>query len=133
MTRVQVLIWSLLLIVCGGGLLGYLLISVSPWLADGSLNYPLIWLFLAALGMALCGLGSTVALALQRRYPRLAGGTRYRQPRPNIALRQGFLFACAVVANALLAFFQVFDVIFLLAIPLLVGLLEAYLQHRPTK
>ena len=133
MTRAQVTVWSLLLVASGGSFLGYLLSSVSPWLADGSLNYPLVWLFLTALGVALCGLGSGIALAIQRRYPRLAGGTRYRPPRPNVALRQGFLFACAVVANALLAFFQVFDVIFLLAIPLLVGLLEAYLQHRPAK
>jgi hypothetical protein len=117
----------------GGGLLAYLLSSVSPWQADGQLDRLRVALFFGALLISITGLGGAVALALHRRYPNLGGGNRQRSARPAVALRQGFLLGCAVVILAILAFFRIFDVIFLLSIPLLVGLLEAYLQHRPVR
>jgi hypothetical protein len=117
----------------GGALLAYLLLAVSPWQQDGRLDRLLVVLFLGALLVCITGLGGAVALILHSRYPTLGGGHRQRTARPAVALRQGFLLGCAVVMLALLAFFRIFDVIFLLSIPLLVGLLEAYLQHRPVR
>jgi hypothetical protein len=131
MSRLQAAAWSVVFMLAGGGLLAYLLVDYSPWQADGSLNQPLVALFLVALLVGVTGVAAAVAMILHRRFPGLGGGSRQSPPRAGVALRQGFLFACAVLANALLAFFNLFDVIFLLATPLLVGLLEAYLQHRP--
>lgn len=133
MTRTQAVAWSLFFTLAGGGLVGFLLINLSPWQPDGGLNTPLVALFLAALLFAATGLGAVVALLLHRRFPVLGGGGRYSAPQPQFALRQGFLFACVLVANALLAFWGLFDVIFLLATPLLAGLVEAYLQQRPMR
>jgi hypothetical protein len=133
MTRTQAVVWSLFFMLAGGGGFGYLLLNHSPWQPDGNLNIPLIALFLGALFWAATGLGAVVALILHRRFPLLGGGSRYSAARPHFALRQGFLFACVLLANALLAFFALHDVIFLLATPLLAGLVEAYLQHRPVR
>lgn len=133
MTRTQAVAWSLLFALAGGGLSGYLVLNQSPWQPDGNLNTPLVTLFLGALLFAATGLGAVVALILHRRFPVLGGGSRYSAARPQFALRQGFLFACVLLANALLAFFGLMDVIFLLATPLLAGLVEAYLQHRPVR
>jgi hypothetical protein len=133
MNRGQAVGWALGFTLGGGGLLVYLLRSLSPWQADGQLNRPVVLLFFCALLIAVTGLTGAVALALHRRYPTLGGGNRYKEPRPAVALRQGFLAGCAAVILALLAFFQIFDVIFLIAVPLLAGLLEAYLQHRPVR
>ena len=133
MTRLQAGSWSVLFTLVGGAIMAYLLTTVSPRLPDGNVNQPLVMLLLVGLLLGMTGLAAAIALALHRRYPGLGGGNRTRPPRPSVALRQGFLFACAILANALLVFFQVFDVIFLVATPLLAGLLEAYLQHRPTR
>jgi hypothetical protein len=133
MTLTYAVAWSLFFTLAGGGLFGYLLVYHSPWQPDGSLNSPLVVLFMGALLFAATGLGAIVALVLHRRFPGIGGGSRYSAPRPQFALRQGFLFACVLLANALLAFFGLFDVIFLLATPLLAGLVEAYLQHRPVR
>jgi hypothetical protein len=133
MSRIQAVSWSLLFMLAGGGVLAYLLMTASPWQPDGNFNQPLFALFLLGLLLAVTGVAASIALTLHRRFPGLGGGDRRTPPRPGVALRQGFLFACAILANALLAFFQVFDVIFLIATPLLAGLLEAYLQHRPPR
>jgi hypothetical protein len=133
MTRLQAAGWSVLFTLAGGGVLTYLLTTVPPRLPDGNVSQPLVALLLFGLLLAVTGIAAAIAMALHRRYPGLGGGDRSRPPRPAVALRQGFLFACAILVNALLAFFQVFDVIFLVATPLLAGLLEAYLQHRPAR
>lgn len=133
MTRTQAVAWTLLFLLGGAGVFGYLLLYLSPWQPDGRLNGPLVALFLFALLFVVTGFGAAVALLLHRRFPTLGGGSRYAAPKPAFALRQGFLFACALVANVVLALFELYDVIFLLATPLLAGLLEAYLQHRPAR
>src|SRR5262245_40220481 len=108
MTLLQAVGWSMLFTLAGGSVLTYLLVAVSPWQPDGQLSRPLFGLFLLALLVTATGLGAAVAMALHRRFPMLAGAKRLRSPQPAVALRQGFLFACAVVVNALLAFFQLF-------------------------
>lgn len=133
MTRAYATFWSLLFALAGGSGLAYLAVNFSPWQVEGYLNRPLVILMFGAMLVGVTGVAALGALALQQRFPALGGGSRLRAPQPALALRQGLLFACAVVANALLAFFQLFDMIFLFAIPLLAGLLEAYFQQRPAR
>lgn len=130
MTRLQVLGWVGLLLLAGGGGVGYLLTSMPPRQSDGQLNTPLVALFFLALLLLLTGLGAGVALLLQQRWPALGGAKRYKAPQPGFALRQGFLLACAVLANLLLALFRMFDIVFVLVLLLLAGLIETYLQSR---
>jgi hypothetical protein len=130
MKQRQLIAWILILIIAGGGLLAYLLRTTPPYHEDGQLNGPMIALFFAGLLTLTTGLASTVALLLHRRWPALGGARRFTPPHADFALRQGFFFACAIVGNTLLAFFQMFDIVFVLALPLLAGLCEAYLQHR---
>jgi hypothetical protein len=130
MTRLQAIVFAVLMTLVGGGTLTHTMLYLPPRQPDGSLDRPVFVLFLVGLLLVVTGIGALVALALHRRYPALAGASRNRAPAAAVGLRQGFLLGCALVAYLLLAFFQIFDVIFLLAIPLLGGLLEAYLQHR---
>lgn len=133
MTRTQALALALLLALAGGALLTYLLFYLPPRHADGSLDRPVFALFLVALLLTATGIGALGALALHQRYPALAGAGRYKKPAAAVALRQGFIVGCALVVYALLAYFVLIDAIFLLAVPLLGGLLEAYFQHRPNQ
>lgn len=129
MTRLQAACWAILSLAIGGSLLGYLLTTVSPY-AAGQLNLLVIGLFLGALLLGVFGLGAAVALMIHARFPSVGGGTRLRPPPPTVALRQGLLVACAVVAILLLAFFQIVDIVFIIAIILLTGLIEAYLRRQ---
>jgi hypothetical protein len=130
MTRLHTISWSLLLMLAGSSALAYLLTSVSPHLSDGQLDLPMLVLFLLALLLLVTGVGTAVALLIHRQWPSLGGSKRRSLSKPNVALRQGFLFACAIIANLLLALFQMFDLVFVLVLLLLAGLVEAYLQHR---
>jgi hypothetical protein len=133
MTRLHAVSWSLLFTLAGGSALAYLLTSVSPHLSDGQLDLPMLVLFLLAFLLLMTGVTAAMALLIHQRWPGLGGGKRYTRAKPTVALRQGFLFACAVIANLLLAFFQMFDLVFVLVLLLLVGLVEAYLQHRQVR
>ncbi|MFN8487302.1 MAG: hypothetical protein U0350_06895 [Caldilineaceae bacterium] len=130
MTRGQVLMWSSCLILAGGGALIYLLQNIPPTLPDGKWDLPVITLFMAALALLASGSGALVALRLHQRWPALGGAQRQAAPKPEIALRQGFLFSGAVTAIALLALFHTLDITFVLVTCLLLGLVEAYLQNR---
>ena len=130
MSRTLVIGWSLILALAGGVTLGYLLYAVPPRQADGAFNWPVVALFWLAIVLIAAGIGSLCAVILQRRWPRVGGARRYTPAQPEIALRQGVLFAVALGAIVLLAFFHILDVVFVLVIGLLVGLLEVYLQNR---
>ena len=130
MSRTLVIGWSLILALAGGITLGYLLYAVPPRWADGAINWPIVALFWAAIVLLTGGAGSLCALVLQRRWSGLGGARHHLPAQPEIALRQGALFAVAVAAITLLAFFHMLDVVFVLVIGLLVGLLEVYLQNR---
>ncbi|GIV75922.1 hypothetical protein FKZ61_001250 [Litorilinea aerophila] len=130
-SRLAAVAWAALALMVGGSLLAYLLGSVPPTLADNRLNIPAVTLFFLGLFLLSGGLASLIALALHSRWPTLAGvRSRRARPAPGVALRQGVLLAVAVLALALLAFFQFLDVVFVLVTFLLVGLLEAFLQSR---
>lgn len=111
-------------------MLTYLLMTIPPYHEDGQLNGSMISLFFTGLLTLTTGLATGVALLVHRRWPALGGAKRYTPPHADFALRQGFFFACAIVGNTLLAFFQMFDIVFVLVLPLLAGLCEAYLHHR---
>lgn len=130
MKQSQIIGWILILILAGGCLLAYLILTTPPYQGDGQLNRSMIALFFVGLLTLTTGLASMVALLIHRRWPALGGAKRFTPPHADFALRQGFLFASAIVVNLLLAFLQMFDIVFVLALPLLAGLCEAYLQNR---
>lgn len=133
MTRPQALVWSLLLLLAGGALLVYLLRATSPLLADGALNQPLVVLFFIGLFGFFAGGGVLAALVAHWRWPTLGGGAGNRSARGDFALRQGLILGAALVAIALLAFFQMIDLIYIVVILLIAGLLETYWQQRSPK
>lgn len=133
MTRLHTVLWSLLFLISGGGLLTYLLRTTSPILDDGALNRPLITLAFVGLFSFFVGFATLSALLMQRGWPALGGGDRTRQPRADFALRQGVLLALAGVAIALLAFFQMLDLIFVIVIVLVTIFIEIYWQQRYPK
>lgn len=122
--------WSSILIVVGGGALGYLLQNIPPTLSDGKWDLPVITLFMAALTLLVSGIGALAALRLHQRWPAMGGAQRQATLKPETALRQGFLFSGAVTAIALFALLHTLDITFILVICLLLGLVEAYLQNR---
>ena len=130
MTRLQALLWAFLFLIGGGGLLAYLLSTTSPRLDDGALNWPLITLAFAGLFSFFVGFATLMALLMQRGWPALGGGDRTRPPRADFALRQGVLLAIAGVAIALLAFFQILDLIFVIVILLVAIFIEISWQQR---
>lgn len=133
MTRVQVLAWSIVLILTGGGVLGYLLQGVPPTLPTGQWNLPVITCFIAALAGLVSGIGALSALLLHQRWPALAGAPRHKASHPETALRQGLLLGIATTAISLFALLRTLDITFILVTLLLLGLVEAYLQNRQTK
>ena len=133
MTRGQVLVWSIFLILVGGGTLGYLLQNIPPTAPDGQWELPVIALFIAALALLVSGVGALIALRLHQRWPTIGGAQRQASPKPETALRQGFLLSVAITAIALLALLRILDLTFILVTFLLIGLVEAYLQNRPTR
>jgi hypothetical protein len=126
----HVTVWSILLAVGGGGLLAYLVTTRPPRQVDGQLDLPIVLLFFGGLLLLITGCGAGVARSLHLRWPGLAMGNRITPAKPALALRQGFLLAWVVIGLLLLQFFQLFDVVFVVALPLLAGLLEVYLQQR---
>jgi hypothetical protein len=133
MTRLKALLWSLFFLFSGGGLLAYLLRATSPILDNGALNLPLITLAFVGLFGFFVGFAALGALLMQRGWPALGGGDHTRQPRADFALRQGVLLAMAGVAIALLAFFQLLDLIFVVVILLVAIFIEIYWQQRSPK
>jgi hypothetical protein len=133
MTRLQAVLWSLLFLISGSGLLAYLLRATSPTLDNDTLNLPLITLAFVGLFSFLVGFATLVALLLQRGWPALGGGDRTHQPRADFALRQGVLLAIAGVTIVLLAFFQLLDLIFVIVILFVMIFIEIYWQQRSTK
>lgn len=131
-TRRQATAWAGLALVLGMTALFFMLIQVSPFLSDGSLNVPAVALFVLAVAMGVFGLSSLVALWLHGRWPALAGlAPRKKKALPGSpALRQGVWIALVVVVLAVLAVIQELDIILVLVAFGLVGLLEAYVQSR---
>ncbi len=129
MTRTQAFGWSLAAFLGGGGLLFYIIMQISPVDADGALRTGAATAAAAATLAALSGVSALLALALHRRWPALAG-SRGRTADPAVALRQGALFAAALLAVLLLALFDMADAAFIVVAFLLAGLIEAFVQSR---
>lgn len=133
MTRRQVLVWSIFLLLVGGCTLGYLLQNIPPTSSDGHKDLPVIALFLVALTLLVTGVGTLTALRLHQRWPAIGGTQRHAPAKPETALRQGFLLSVATTAIALLMLLHTLDITFILVTFLLLGLVEAYLQNRQTR
>ncbi len=129
MTRTQAFGWSLAAFLGGGGLLVYIVTQVSPVDADGALLAGPATAAAAAALAALGGVSALFALALHRRWPALAG-SKGGTADPAVALRQGALFAAALLAVLVLALFEAADVAFVVVAFLLAGLIEAFAQNR---
>ena len=56
----------------GAGLVGYLVLRIPPWLADGSLNLTALLPFLLGVFLAVTGATGILSLALSRRWPALS-------------------------------------------------------------
>jgi hypothetical protein len=125
------LFWTitLLTLAIGLSLLLYLLFNVAPMDERGAMDVAAVGLFFLGLGLAAAGFGSATARILHRQWPALAGapgGT----PATTAALRQGFLFAVALLALAGLAIAQQLDIAFIVVTLIMVGLTEAFIQSR---
>lgn len=129
MSRTQVFGWALIFALLSGVLLTYLITFVSPFLSDTQLNSPAIILFFLGLFMFVASIGTLIALRLHMKWPRL-GGLNHGQIEPFIAVRQGLLTSTATVLNCVMAFWRVFDIVFVLVLFLLAGLFEVFLQSR---
>lgn len=129
MTRRQAVGWSLAIGALCGTLLIYLLSAVPPFSSDGKLNVGALLLFFVALFGSSASIGILIALQLHQRWPGLTGEPYYK-PDPIVAIRQGGLFALAVVINGLLAYFQLADLAFVIVVILLIVLFETFLQSR---
>jgi hypothetical protein len=133
-TRRQATAWAGLALVLGLSSLFLMLLQVSPYLPDGTVNMPAVALFVLCLALFVFGVSSLAALWLHRRWPALAGAARAKStPRAAIALRQGVLMAMAVALLAILAVLQELDVFLVLITFGLMGLLEAYVQSRASR
>lgn len=136
MTRAQAAAWATVAAIAGGAALAYLLSTVPPRLPTNDLNLGAVIAFYSALLLLVTGLASIAALPLHDRWPALAGVDRRHpgvRPAPEVALRQGFLVALAVIVLVLLRMFQVLDPAFILVALLLAGLVEAFWQARPLR
>lgn len=108
-----------------------MILQVSPFLSDGSINAPAVALFILCLGLLVFGVASLAALWLHRRWPGLAGiYARNKKPQAGTALRQGVLVAIGVAVVTTLTVIQQLDIILVLVTVGLLGLLEAYVQNR---
>ncbi len=125
------LFWTITIftLIAGTVLLLYLLFAVPPTDNAGVMDVPAVVLFFFGLGLAATGFGSLIAAILHRQWPALAGAQR-GAPDLTAALRQGVLFAVAVLALAGLALAQQLDVAFIAVILIMVGLVEAFVQSR---
>ena len=129
MTRRQTAGWAIFIGVICSVIMGYLLLTTPPHMADGQLNMAALLLFFVVLFGLAASLGILIALQMHKRWPALTGRPFYK-PDPIIAIRQGGLFALAVVTIALLAFFQLADLAFVVVVILLIVLFETFLQSR---
>jgi uncharacterized membrane protein YidH (DUF202 family) len=130
-TRRQATAWAVLASALGLSGLVFMLLQVSPYLVDGSINTPAVALFLLCLTVLLFGLVSLGALWLHLRWPALAGVYgKKKKPPASAALRQGLLIALALATVALLIVFRELDIILVLITFGLVGLIEAYVQSK---
>lgn len=118
----------------GAAGLGYVVLAVPPYDADGDLSIVALLLFFACLFLLAASLGSLAALALHQHWPALAG--RRQRLRPNSppavesALRQGILFGLVVATLLALSILRVLDITFVLVTILLAGLIEGFAQTR---
>lgn len=128
-TRTQVLSRAAIATVLSTLLLTYLLLRVSPYQPNASLDRASIALLLAGLFVFVAGVGTLLALILHQRWPGLAG---YADDEllPLVAVRQGILLGLAAVVIALLAIMQLLDIVFIAFALLVAGLFEAFLQTR---
>ena len=131
MTRAQAVGLSGAGVLMGGGLLIYVVTSVSPKLPTGEPNSAALIMALVS-AMVLAGaLGTLLALTLHKRWPGLAGASgTSRTPEPAVALRQGFLIALGTGFMLALAYRRMLDVPFFIVTILLLVLLEAFIQSR---
>lgn len=129
MGRTQIFGWALIIALLSGGLLIYLLLFVSPFLSDAQLNSSAVILFFLGLFLFIASTGTLIALQLHVQWPRL-GGLSHGQIESFIAVRQGLLASTAIVLNCVMAFWRVFDIIFVVVLFLLAGLFEVFLQSR---
>ncbi|MEX1021171.1 MAG: hypothetical protein WDZ49_16040 [Litorilinea sp.] len=133
-TRRQALAWAGLALALGASSLFFMIVQVSPFLADGTMNTPAVALFVLAFAVLMFGLGSLIALWIHRRWPSLTGVSPKQKTVPgNAALRQGFWVACAATIVAVLALMQELDIILVLITFGLMGLMEAYAQSRASR
>lgn len=128
-TRTQVLSRAAIATVLSILLLTFLLLRVSPYQPNASLDRASIALLLAGLFVFVAGVGTLLALILHQRWPGLAG---YADDEllPLVAVRQGILLGLAAVVIALLAIMQLLDIVFIAFALLVAGLFEAFLQTR---
>ena len=133
MSRAQVATLGFFSLLIGAGTMGYVILTLPPYIADNAVNTAALVLLLAGLFLAVAGLGMLVALLLHRRWPLLAGQTTSRggkAPPAGAAARQGLLLGLVAVILAALAAQRAFDITIVLVILLLAGLIEAFAQAR---
>lgn len=132
MTRAQAAGLSGAGILVGGGLLVFLVTTVSPWLSEREPNAAALLMALLSTMLLVGGAGAMLALALHRRWPGLAGSPRDGSvaPEPGVALRQGALLAVGAGFVLILAYRDILDAAFFVVTILLLVLFEAFLQSR---
>lgn len=134
MSRMQVTLLAVFGALAGALVLGYLVVYISPYGADGQLSVSAVLLFFAALFGLTAGAGALVALRMHRRWPALAGrrsrSRPFEVPPADPALRQGILLGISVATLAALSILRLLDVTFALVTLILAGLIEAYAQTR---
>ena len=132
MTRAQAAGLSGVGIVVGGGLLIFLVTTVSPWLSEREPNAAALLMALVSTMLLVGGAGAMLALALHRRWPGLAGAPvdGSALPEPAVALRQGTLLAVGAGFVLILAYRDMLDAAFFLVTLLLLVLFEAFVQSR---
>ncbi len=131
MTRTQAVGFSGVGALVGGGLLAFLVSSVPPEMADGEPNAAALLMALLSAMLLMGGLGLILALALHRRWPRLAGASGPGiRAEPAVALRQGTLLALGAGFILTLYYREMLDAAFFVVTILMLILFEAFVQSR---
>lgn len=131
MTRTQAVGLSGGAALAGGGLLGFLVFTVSPLLPNNEPNTAALMMALICAMSLVGGLGALLALGLHKRWPGLAGVTdRRTAPAPGVAIRQGALLALGAGFILVLRYLQMLDAAFFLVTFLILMLFEAFVQSR---
>lgn len=130
-TRARVL--SILGLLTGGALLGYVLIVLPPYREGDQLDPVALLGLLSAVFLSFSSVGTLLALSLHQRWPALAGRKsrqHRRTPSAEPALRQGVLAGLTMVTLLALAILRVLDVAVFIVTLLVAGLIEAFVQSR---